>query len=225
MSYQKDTEHFPTGKPPDPESESPGAVGTATGGKVRSFLEDQSQNQREQKVNVEPAAALRTAFKDGMRSRVMTRWFRVYDDLVDDPKVQRLDPPLFIALINLWCLTSANGGVLPPIDEIAFKLRMKPQRAQRVLDALKAAGLFEDDQTGTHPHNWAGRQHKSDVEDPTAAERMRRHRNRQRNNGVTRPATSRSPETDTEAEKTPSQGRMNSSAEAPVRPNGQRGPA
>jgi hypothetical protein len=59
MSYQKDIEHFPTGKPPDPESESPGAVGTATGGKVRSFLEDQSQNQREQKVNVEPAAALR----------------------------------------------------------------------------------------------------------------------------------------------------------------------
>ena len=46
----------------------------------------------------------------------MTRWFRVYDDLVDDPKVQRLDPSLFKALINLWCLTSANGGVLPPID-------------------------------------------------------------------------------------------------------------
>jgi hypothetical protein len=155
----------------------------------------------------------------------MTRWFRVYEDLVDDPKVQRLDPSLFKALINLWCLTSANRGVLPPIEEIAFKLRMKPQKAQRVLDALKADGLFEDDETGTHPHNWAGRQYKSDVEDPTAAERMRRHRNRQRNDGVTRSVTSRSPETDTEAEKTPSQGRMNSSGEAPARSNGQRGPA
>ena len=68
----------------------------------------------------------------------MTRWFRVYDDLVDDPKVQRLEPSLFKALINLWCLTSANDGVFPPIDEIAFKLRMKPEKAQRVLNELRA---------------------------------------------------------------------------------------
>jgi hypothetical protein len=158
------------------------------------------------------------------RSGVMTRWFRVYDDLVDDPKVQRLDPLLFKALINLWCLTSTNGGVLPPIDEIAFKLRMTPHKARRVLDALSAAGLFEDDGTGTHPHNWAGRQHKSDVEDPTAAQRMRRHRNRQRNDGVTRPVTSRFPETEAETEKTPSQERMNSNGEAPVGANGRRVP-
>jgi hypothetical protein len=144
----------------------------------------------------------------------MSRWFRVYDDLVDDPKVQRLEPLLFKTLINLWCLTSANGGVLPPNDVIAFKLRMKPQKAQQLLDRLKAEELFEVEEAGTHPHNWAGRQHKSDVEDPTAAQRMRRHRNRQRNDGVTRPVTSRSSETDTEAEKTPSQGRMNSSGEA-----------
>jgi hypothetical protein len=118
----------------------------------------------------------------------MTHWFRVYDDVVDDPKVQRLEPSLFKVLINLWCLTSANGGV-PPIDVIAFKLRMKPQKAQRILDRLKAQGLFEDDETGTHPHNWMGRQYKSDVADPTAAERMRRYRNGQRNDSVTRPVT------------------------------------
>jgi hypothetical protein len=152
----------------------------------------------------------------------MSRWFRVYEDLVDDPKVQRLEPLLFKALINLWCLTSANGGVLPPNDVIAFKLRMKPQKAQHLLDRLKAEGLFEVEEAGTC-HNWAARQYKSDVEDPTAAERMRRHRNRQRNNGVTRPVPSRSPETEAETEKTPSQGRMNSSGEAPARPNGQRG--
>ena len=101
---------------------------------------------------------------------------------------------------------------------------MKPQKAQRVLDALKAAGLFEDDETGTHPHNWEGRQYKSDVEDPTVAERMRRYRNKQRNGSVTRPVTLRSSETetDTEAEKArnPSQGNMNSKDEAPARANG-----
>jgi hypothetical protein len=155
----------------------------------------------------------------------MTRWFRVYDDLVDDPKVQRLEPLLVKALLNLWCLTSTNGGVLPPIDVIAFKLRMKPQKAQHVLDRLKAGGLFEDDERGTHPHNWAGRQYKSDVGDPTAAERMQRHRNRQRNDSVTPPVTSRRSETDTEAEeKAPSQGRGNSNGEAPAGANGRRVP-
>ena len=114
--------------------------------------------------------------------------------------------------------------VLPSVDEIAFKLRMKSQKAQRILDALKAAGLFEDDETGTHPHNWEGRQHKSDVEDPTAAERVRRYRNRQRNDSVTRPVTSRFPETEAETEKTPSQERMNSNGEAPVGANGRRVP-
>jgi len=150
------------------------------------------------------------------RNRRSGRWFRVYEELVDDPKVQRLDPALFRVLVNLWCLTSANHGVLPPIDEVAFKLRMKPQKTQRLLDRLKAEGLIEDDEAGTHPHNWCGRQYKSDHEDPTAAQRMRRHRNRQRNDGVMQPVTSRSPETDTEAEpeKSPSQGRMNSSGEA-----------
>ena len=81
----------------------------------------------------------------------MTRWFRVYDDLVDDPKVQRLEPSLFKALINLWCLTSANSGVLPPIDEIAFKLRMKPEKVQRVLAELRAAGLIDEDERGAQP--------------------------------------------------------------------------
>lgn len=153
----------------------------------------------------------------------MTRWFRVYDGLVDDPKVQRLELSLFKALINLWCLTSVNRGVLPPIDEIAFKLRTKPEKAQRILDVLKGAGLFEDDDTGTHPHNWQRRQHKSDVEDPTAVERMRRYRNKQRNNNVTKPVTSRSPETEAESEaerKAPSQGSTSFRDEAPVRTNG-----
>jgi hypothetical protein len=154
----------------------------------------------------------------------MTRWFRVYNDLVDDPKVQRLEPSLFKALINLWCLTSATNGVLPPINEIAFKLRMKPQKAQRVLDALKAAGLFEDNEKGTHPHNWERRQYKSDVDDPTAAERMQRYRNKQRKSSATRPVTLRSSETEADSEtekvKSPSQGRTNSTDEALARANG-----
>jgi hypothetical protein len=121
----------------------------------------------------------------------VTRWFRVYDDLVDDPKVQRLDPPLFKALINLWCLASANDGVFPPIDKIAFKLRMKTDKAQRLLNELRAAGLVADDERGVRPHNWDERQFLSDV----STSRVKRFRERSRN---VSPAVS---ETDPETEK------------------------
>lgn len=111
----------------------------------------------------------------------MSRWFRVYDDLVDDPKVQRLPAETFRGLINLWCLASNNGGILPPHDEIAFKLRLSPQKATKLLDDLVAAGLLEHDDRGVFPHNWDGRQHKSDVSN----ERVKRHRERKRNADVT----------------------------------------
>jgi hypothetical protein len=142
----------------------------------------------------------------------MTRWFRVYVDLVDDPKVQRLDPSLFKALINLWCLTSANNDVLPPIDEIAFKLRIKPEKAQRVLTELRAAGLIDDDERGARPHNWDKRQFTSDG----STSRVKRFRERRRNAS---PAVSETPsETEAETErKTPSQGSMNSTDESLAR--------
>jgi hypothetical protein len=135
----------------------------------------------------------------------MTRWFRVYIDLVDHPKVQRLDPTLFRALITLWCLASANDGVFPPIDQIAFKLRMKREKVQRVLNELRAAGLVDEEERGTRPHNWDKRQFTSDA----STSRVKRFRERRRNVSPTVSETA----SDTEAEaerKTPGQGSMNS---------------
>lgn len=111
----------------------------------------------------------------------MSRWFRVYDDLIDDPKVQRLSPELFKALINLWCLASRHGGVLPPLDDIAFSLRIKQEKADKVLSDLRSAGLIDFDETGRHPHNWEGRQFKSDG----STERVKRFRRRERNGDET----------------------------------------
>jgi hypothetical protein len=145
----------------------------------------------------------------------MTRWFRVYDGLVDDPKVQRLEPALFKALINLWCMTSANNGVLPPIDEMAFKLRMKPEKVQRVLTELHAVGLIDKDERGARPHNWNERQFVSDV----STSRVQRFRERRRN--VSPGVSETAPKTKTEAErKSPSQGKTNSQDEKPARANG-----
>lgn len=109
----------------------------------------------------------------------MTRWFRVYDDLVDDEKVQMLSGDLVKALLNLWCLASKNDGILPPMKAMAFKLRMKPQQVAAVIAELCDAGLIDRVDDLFRPHNWDKRQHKSDT-DTTAAERSRRYREKLR---------------------------------------------
>jgi DNA-binding transcriptional ArsR family regulator len=113
----------------------------------------------------------------------VSRWFRLYDDLVDDPKIQRLPGDTVKALLNLWCLASQNDGMLPAADDIAFKLRMKPAKVDHLLSVLGECGLIDSDETGMRPHNWNARQFKSDVSN----ERVKRHRERKCN--VTSPVT------------------------------------
>ncbi|WP_315838304.1 hypothetical protein [Bradyrhizobium prioriisuperbiae] len=110
-------------------------------------------------------------------------WFRVYNAVVDDPKVQQLPDALFKALVNLWCLASQNGGTLPPTDTVAYRLRMKPARAAEILARLVAAGLIDDHAGVFVPHNWGTRQYKRGVTDVTSAERSRRYRARKRDAG------------------------------------------
>ncbi len=129
----------------------------------------------------------------------MGRWWRAHDEAVDDPKLQQLRPELFKAWFNLCCITSQNDGALPPIADIAFKLRMKPEKARSIVAELVALRLIDMDEEGVAaPHNWAARQFKSDVTDSTNAERQKRYRERHpvtASNGVT-PVTV----TDTRAE-------------------------
>lgn len=105
-----------------------------------------------------------------------SHWFRVYNTLVDDPKVQQLPDALFKALVNLWCLASQNGGALPPTDDVAYKLRMKPARVAELVKKLLAAGLLEREGGIVFPHNWGSRQFQSDCSTP----RVQRFRERQR---------------------------------------------
>lgn len=104
----------------------------------------------------------------------MSRWFRLDDDVVNDPKVQCLPGDLFKAWINLLCLTSKGGGNLPDMGGIAFGLRVNETKAAAIIETLRAANLVDEDETGMRPHNWNGRQHRSDV----STERVKRFRER-----------------------------------------------
>jgi hypothetical protein len=109
----------------------------------------------------------------------MSRWFRVYIELIDDPKFIKLGPELRSGLLMMWCVAAANDGRLPPIEDLAIKFRMPEARAGKLIDDLRRHGFVDDDETESAPHNWAGRQYKSDT-DETAAERARRYRERKR---------------------------------------------
>jgi hypothetical protein len=92
------------------------------------------------------------------------RWFRVYDDAVNDPKVQRLAPHLFKVWFNVLCLANKSGnGILPPVADIAFALRMSDCDAQSAVDELILVGLIDINADKTlAPHNWKSRQAPSD---------------------------------------------------------------
>src|SRR6516164_6651178 len=109
----------------------------------------------------------------------MSRWFRFYDDALNDPKLLRLSDRMHRVWIGLLCVASKNDGKLPSMEDCALMLRLQPERMAEALASLVGAGLLDRDGAALSPHNWASRQFKSDG----SAERMKRHR--QRHGGVT----------------------------------------
>jgi hypothetical protein len=126
----------------------------------------------------------------------------MYDDLLDDPKVQRLDPVLFKAWVNLLCLASRTGGKIPPIEDTAFALRMSESEARKTVDALIDKGLIDVLDDEAVPHNWRKRQYLSD----NSTERSRKHRTAkaetypQQECNVASAVAATPPETETETE-------------------------
>lgn len=137
----------------------------------------------------------------------MSRWWRAYDDAASDPKLGLLSDELHRAWFNLMCIASANDGAFPPLKQMAYTLRVKPERAAAILAELHTHGLLDKTDDGFAPHNWNGRQYKTDSTDPTAAERMQRYRKNKRNDRNTtvtplRPETEADTDTDTEKKET-----------------------
>jgi len=104
-------------------------------------------------------------------------WFRMYAEVVDDPKVQQLPDKLFKIWVNLLCVATRSGGVLPSYDDVAFKLRITPAKAKEHVETFLKRALFDRTEGGIAPHNWNARQYKSDV----STDRVKRFRNSARN--------------------------------------------
>jgi len=120
------------------------------------------------------------------------KWFRLYTDILEDPKVQKLPPELFKFWVNILCLASKHEGKLPSIDDVSFSLRLPLHETELAFHSLEKANLISEYNGSKTPHNWRKRQYKSD----TSTERVKRFRNAKRNVTVTPPDT----DTDTDTE-------------------------
>lgn len=103
------------------------------------------------------------------------RWLRLYVEILNDPKVQRLSPHLFRTWVNLLALAGQNNGRLPGTSDIAFHLRMSTSDASSHIDDLILAELIDvHPDRSMSPHNWDRRQFVSDC--GTSSERVRKFR-------------------------------------------------
>lgn len=115
----------------------------------------------------------------------MSRWFRFYDDALNDPKILKLSDKLHRVWVGILCVASKNDGQLPALDDMALMIRMKPEKLGEAIKSLAASGLIDTDGVISFPHNWDKRQFKSDV----STERVQRFRKQERNVSVTPPET------------------------------------
>src|SRR5262245_33790341 len=89
-------------------------------------------------------------------------WLRLYTDLLNDPKVQRLAPEHFKGWVNLLCLAKEHDGLLPSIEDIAFRLRTSDAEAEELIEILKRRGLLDEAGGDLTPHNWATWQYETE---------------------------------------------------------------
>jgi len=140
----------------------------------------------------------------------MSRWLRINEDCIDNPKILKLPEALRWQWVALLCVASKNDGVLPPIDDVALCLRVPEAKAAEFITKLVKARLI--DREGDHfvPHNWTKRQFKSD----SSTDRVKRFRNKKRNvsGGVTETVTETAPEAEAETEADSEQSRADAGA-------------
>lgn len=105
----------------------------------------------------------------------MRQWIKLHIEILDDPKVGRMPDRLFRRTIELFLLAGKsdnNEGVLPPIEDIAWLLRVDEAVLLDDLYALQALDIVHEIEPGI----WVVT-HFSERQDPdTPAERVAKHR-------------------------------------------------
>ena len=99
----------------------------------------------------------------------------MYEEILEDPKLRVLPGELFKTWTYILALASRYRGEIP-IEHVSQYMSHRSDRTYREISELINRGLLTYGGGLIIPHNWFGRQYRSD----SAAERMRRYRARKR---------------------------------------------
>ena len=74
----------------------------------------------------------------------MEPWFRFYADEINDPAIQSLPGDIFKTWVNCLCVAARykNNGILPPISELAWLIRVGKDTVIDHLEKLISRGLI-----------------------------------------------------------------------------------
>lgn len=128
------------------------------------------------------------------------RWFRLYTDILDDPKcnVSNMPDETFRTFIMLMAYASEleKDGKIFPENDPAWRLRISQSDLEKHLSTLLLLEIIELKKGIISFKNWDKRQFASD----NSTERVKRFRNGQRNVSVTADETPPETESETESE-------------------------
>ena len=107
-------------------------------------------------------------------------WLKLWIEIIDDPKVIRMPDWLFRRFILMLAQAKEydRDGLLPPVDDIALRIRLTDKSVAEALSALSQIGVTRETADGWMFVNFAKRQHR---EDSTNVERQRRYREKKNN--------------------------------------------
>jgi len=124
--------------------------------------------------------------------------------MLDDPKVAKLSDSSYRRFIECLLLAGEadEGGILPPIDDMAWRLRLSNDALEKDLSRLALSGLLHLNEM----EQWVVTKFDDRQQAVKGAERVRRFRERERRNEyynepVTNPVTKRYTDTDTDIDK------------------------
>ncbi len=107
-------------------------------------------------------------------------WLKLYYEILDDPKMGQMSNRLWRRTLEFFLLAGEKdeGGLLPSIDDMAWRLRMSPEELETDLVEIQKTGVVTTNDGAWIVTNFADRQRAA-----TGAERTERWREGRRNAG------------------------------------------
>ena len=93
------------------------------------------------------------------------KWFRLWTDILDDPKLSQLEDGDYRRFIGLLAMASESdkAGVIPhEIDKIAWRLRCRKDHLEKCVKKLINLNILKQNGNGFLFLNWEKRQFQSD---------------------------------------------------------------